>query len=204
MKLLIAAHATPALAVMAEAGLIERVLGGVPLLASFENMAKVEAACGLEADAVRRLGALGVIVEEDAERLWQRLRLTNAEHERLVSMGERWRGIAPAHGEAAARELLYRLGPERYVDRVLIAWSRAWEGGAADEGWRDLATLPRRWTAPVFPLKANDFMKRGVEKGPRLGETMRAAEEAWIAAGFPTESRTLDEIAEEAISSPKI
>ena len=65
------------------------VLGGVPMLASFENMAKVEAAIGGEADPVQRLGALGVSIVEDAERLWLRLRLTNAEHQRLASMGDR-------------------------------------------------------------------------------------------------------------------
>ena len=62
MKLLLAPHAVPALAVMAEAGLLGPVLGGVPHLASFANMAKVEAAAGLAPDATRRLGALGVWV----------------------------------------------------------------------------------------------------------------------------------------------
>ena len=66
LKLLLAPHAAPTLAVMAETGLLGAVLGGVPLLASFENTAKVEAAVGAEADAVRRLGALGVFVKEDA------------------------------------------------------------------------------------------------------------------------------------------
>ena len=47
LKLLLAPHATPTLAVMAETGLLGAVLGGVPLLASFENMVKVEAAMGL-------------------------------------------------------------------------------------------------------------------------------------------------------------
>ena len=56
MKLLVAPRAVAALAVMAEAGLIGPVLGGVPHLASFANMAKVEAACGLSPDATRRLG----------------------------------------------------------------------------------------------------------------------------------------------------
>ncbi len=43
LKLLLAPHATPTLAVMAEAGILGTVLGGVPLLASFENTAKAEA-----------------------------------------------------------------------------------------------------------------------------------------------------------------
>ena len=95
LKLLLAPHATPMLAIMAETGILGTVLGGVPLLASFENMAKVEAAAGLEADAVRRLGALGVTVSEDAERLAQRLRLANAETERLAAL-DRWWRISPA------------------------------------------------------------------------------------------------------------
>ena len=45
-------------------------------------------------------------------------------------------------------------------------------------------TLPQRWTAPVFPLKAADFIKRGIDKGPALGAAMRAAEAAWIEADF--------------------
>jgi poly(A) polymerase len=64
-----------------------------------------------------------------------------------------------------------------------------------------LATLPARWTAPVFPLKAADFIKRGVAKGPALGEAMRAAEAAWIAEGFPNEPADLDKIADVAAGS---
>ena len=79
LKLFVAPRATPALVVMAETGLLGLVLGGVPFLASFENLIKAEAAIGIEPDAVRRLGALGVWVAEDAERLTQRLRLANAE-----------------------------------------------------------------------------------------------------------------------------
>ena len=67
--------------------------------------------------------------------------------------------------ERQGRVLLYRLARERYTDRVLLAWSRADEG-VADPRWRALATLPERWTAPVFPLKAADFLARGLAKGP--------------------------------------
>src|SRR5262249_3369564 len=61
-----APNAAPTLAVMAQAGLLEMMLGGVALLASFENTCKVEAAAGVAAEAPRRLAALGVSVEEDA------------------------------------------------------------------------------------------------------------------------------------------
>ncbi len=176
------------------------MLAGVPLLASFENTCKVEQAIGVEADPVRRLGALAVSVVEDAERLWQRLRLTNSEHARLTSIAEGWSQVSPAHGEAAARELLYRLGPDRYVDRVLVAWARS-PAGAADEDWKNLATLPARWSAPKFPLKAKDFIKRGVERGPQLGAALAGAEQAWIAAGFPLDQRALAGLADAAVAA---
>jgi len=200
LKLMLARHAVPALAVMAETGLIEMVLGGVPLLASLSNLIKLEASLSLPPDPARRLAALGVLVTEDAERLRERLRLTNAESERLVSVGDAWRRIVAGLSEQAARALLYRLGPDGYLDRVLLAWSRAPEG-VADPQWRALATLPSRWSAPRFPLKAADFMARGVEKGPRLGAAMRAAEEAWIEAGFPLDREALARIVEEAVAS---
>jgi poly(A) polymerase len=195
MKLLLAPHVVPALAAMTEAGILGPVLGGVPYLASLANMIKVEAACGFPGDAVRRLGALAVWVAEDAERLRQRLRLFNAEHERLASMGEAWWRLERAMDEQAARALIYRIGPELFVERALLAWTRAPEG-AADEAWRALVMLPERWRAPQFSLKATDFLTRGIAKGPALGRALAAAEAAWIAAGFPHDRARLDKIAD--------
>ena len=198
MKLMVAPHAVPALAVMAEAGLLGPVLGGVPHLASFANMGKVEAACGLSPDATRRLGAVAVWIAEDAERLWQRLRLSNAEHERLAAMGDTWWRVSPAMGEAAARRLIYSLGPDYFTERALLAWTRS-DASPHDKEWRDLATLPERWSAPVFPLKAADFIARGVEKGPSLGAALARAEETWIGRGFPLDRKALNEIVNDAL-----
>ncbi len=200
MKLLVGPHAVPTLIAMADAGLLLRVLGGVSYLASFENMAKVEAAVGLAPDAVRRLGALGVLVAEDAERLTQKLRLHNVEQERLVSMAEGWRRISPERGELAARALIYRLGPLAFTDHALLGWARSAEP-ASDANWHAMTTTPQRWTAPVFPLKAADFLKRGIEKGPALGAALRAAEAAWIAAGFPSDADSLATIIDAAAQS---
>ena len=196
LKLMLAPHATPTLALMTETGLLGDVLGGVALLASFENMVKAEAAVGVQSDPVRRLGALGVWVAEDGERLAQRLRLSNADAERLTALEGWWR-VSPERGGTSARALLYRIGPQHFVDQVLIAWSRS-AAGAADRAWRALAELPRNWAAPEFPLKAADFMARGLTAGPALGAAMRTAEQAWIAADFPADAATIQAIAERA------
>ena len=189
LKLLPARHAAPVLAVMSESGLLGRVLGGVADLAAFENLAKIETALLLQGDPVRRLGALAARVAEDAERLWQRLRLSNAEHDRIKSMSEGWWRIAPAN-EQSARVLLYRSGPERYLDRVLMAWAHS-PAGVRDDAWRALSTLPERWIAPVFPIKAAELIAKGVPHGPAVGIALRAAEEAWLAADFPADQSAL-------------
>ncbi len=196
LKLLIAPRAAPTVAVMAESGLLGIALGGVPYVEGFARMTGIEAALGLDGDAVRRLGALGVMVRQDAERLSQRLRLSNAESERLSALDLWWR-VAPASDQQAAHALLYHLGPQSFTDRVLLAWARA-DATAGDGAWRDLVTLPQRWTAPAFPLKSADFTRRGVPAGPALGAAMRAAKEAWIAADFPVEREAIEAIAERA------
>jgi poly(A) polymerase len=193
VKLLVAPRAAPALAVMADAGLLGAVLAGVPYLASFAAMTQVEAAAGLPPDAARRLAALGVWIAEDAERLWQRLRLTNAERAQLAAMADGWWRVSGAMDEAAARVLIYRIGARHFTERALLAWARS-GAAASDFAWRDLAILPQRWSAPTFPLRAAHFIARGVEKGPSLGAALGRAEEAWIAEGFPTDRKALDQI----------
>ena len=87
VKLLLARRAVPALVVMTEVGLLELVIGGVPLLADVANM-WLEAALSLEPDPVRREGGARRNGGGGCAALRRRLRLANVEYERLVSMGE--------------------------------------------------------------------------------------------------------------------
>jgi hypothetical protein len=141
-----------------------------------------------------------VRIEEDAARLRERLRLSNDEQRRLRSAAEA-RHLGAQLDEARARVLLYRLGVADYRDRVLVAFARS-GAGAEDRAWRTLVSLPERWTAPKFPLAAKDFLARGVAKGPALGRALEAAEQAWIAAGFPLARDRLDAIVRAAVRQP--
>jgi poly(A) polymerase len=198
MKLVVADGAAGAIGAMVEGGLLLPIFGGVTYTGSFTAMIAAERLLGLKPDAVRRLGALAVAVTEDARRIATRLRLSNAETRALDSMGHRWWRLA-GMDEATARRRLYRLGEERYRDRLMLAWAR--EGGNADSApWRELATLPERWTAPKFPLKAADFISRGIAEGPMLGQALGLAEDAWLAADFPLDQSTLKAIADQAVA----
>jgi poly(A) polymerase len=162
-------------------------------------MISAEHALGLKPDAMRRLAALGVAVTEDAKRIATRLRLSNAEAKALDSMGHRWWRLA-GMDEARARRRLYRLGEAAYRDRLLLAWART--GGEA-ERWIELARLPERWSAPKFPLKAADFIARGIAEGPALGQVLALAEDAWLAADFPLDVAALSGVADQAIARLK-
>jgi poly(A) polymerase len=195
LKLMTADGVAGAIAAMADGGLLLSIFGGVAYTEPLRAMISAERLLGLEPDAVRRLGALVVAVSEDARRVAVRLRLTNAETKALDSMGDRWWWLA-GMDEATARRKLYRLGEDRYRDRLLLAWARAGEG-TDPAHWRELATLPARWTAPKFPLKAADFIGRGIGEGPALGQVLALAEDAWLAADFPLDEPALKAIADQ-------
>src|ERR1700693_5903941 len=144
LKLMIAEGAAEALVAMADGGLLLSIFGGVGYTGPFAAMVAAERALGLRADPVRRLGALAVAVTEDARRLAVRLRLTNSETRALDSMGHRWWRLA-GMDEATARRRLYRLGADRYRDRLMLAWARAGEGTSSTP-LRELAPLPEGWT----------------------------------------------------------
>lgn len=198
LKLLVAKGAVVAVSAMSEAGLLLQVTGGVAFHAAFAAMVEAEAALGASPDPMRRLAALGVAVVEDAQRLSVRLRLSNGETKRLTAMAQRWWRLSGTD-EAAARRTLYRLGEADYRDRTMLAWARA--GCRADSSqWRHRVTLPQRWRAPVSPLKAGDFVARGIAAGPALGYVLTMAEDAWLAADFPMEPKALTQIADQSVA----
>ena len=157
LKLMIAEGAAGALVAMADGGLLLSIFGGVAYTGPFAAMVAAERSLGLKADPVRRLGALAVAVTEDARRLAVRLRLSNSETRALDSMGHRWWRLA-GMDEATARRRLYRLGADRYRDRLMLAWARA-GGTTPSASWRELATLPERWSCAEISAEGCRFRR---------------------------------------------
>ena len=196
MKLLVAPRAAEMLAQMQAADLLAPVLGREGDVATFARLAEIEGALGRAPDAVLRLGALAVRDEADAKALRTGLRLSNKEGDRLLALAGP--AATPGMCEKGQKAFLYRFGRQKFDDRALIAFARS---GAAldDEGWRALIDLAQTWEIPVFPLRAADFMERGLTPGPALGKALKAAEELWIEAGFPMGEAALDEVKRGAI-----
>ena len=122
------------------------------------------------------------------QRITERLRLANAERDRMLATLAAARTFNPFPDERAARRALYALGVQAFRDGVFhgFAWSTAPPGPA----WKDLYHLPDRWTAPVFPLGGRDVIGEGT-RGPAVGVLLRAVEAWWIDQDFAPDEQAL-------------
>ncbi len=183
LRLLIAPKALDALNIMFDYGLLVGLLDAVPRIACVARIANLESGLGRAPDSILRLAALSVGVEEDAERLARRLKLSNSARARLVSMSAGAPQILTAPNEYQTRELRYRLGQEKCADRILLAWACSSRDGD-DAQWLAALAIAEHWQAPKFPISGADLLALGASEGPGVGEALSEAEEIWIATDF--------------------
>jgi poly(A) polymerase len=202
MKLIAARRAGDVVQTMGECGLLEPILGGLAYPGRLSRLIAIETHRSRESDPVLRLAALSVAIPEDAERLRDRLRLANAEYERIRAAAAALVGL---HGISAPpsredlRALLFNAGREAARDALALAHAESGappaDGafGAAD---RFLAETP----IPKLPFSGADLVARGVAAGPPVGQTLRAFQALWIRAGFPEEPEMLGRLLDEAVA----
>ncbi|MDI4658052.1 CCA tRNA nucleotidyltransferase [Xanthobacter autotrophicus] len=178
LKLLVAPGAAATLAVMSDAGLLQPLIGGIADVRAFTRLAALERAWQAKPDAIRRLAALAVRVTDDAARLRERLRLSNAEARRLEALSATVPDLPDAQ---AVRAFLYRDGVDAALDRALLAAAHGRGGMEA------VAAMAAAWTPPRPPFAAADLMALGLTPGRALGAALARAEARWIAADFPTD-----------------
>ncbi|WP_424362462.1 CCA tRNA nucleotidyltransferase [Methylocystis parvus] len=200
IKLLPARRAPEIMGAMSHAGIIEVLLGmGYP--ARLERLAAFEAARGKKGDAVLRLAAFSVLTTEDADRLRERLRLSNEEHARLVAAAKT---LAALHGierpppVSHLREMLFLCGSRAACDALALAFAES-RAAADDPQWLEAATYLDETPAPAFPIKGADLIARGVAPGRALGATLKSLQAKWIRAGFPRDPSIVQQLVEDAI-----
>jgi len=196
LKILVTPHGPSVIAEAEGAGLIGPLAGGVLRPARLARMA------GFDGDALLRLAALAVVVREDAERLRERLRLSNAEADRLEGAA---RTLETLHGVEAPpslgdlRALLFQRGRRAALDAVTLAAVDA-GAGPSDAPW----TAARRFLAdtplPLMPFTGADLVARGVPPGRGVGAALKSLQAKWIRAGFPREPGRLAELLNEAMA----
>lgn len=132
------------------------------------------------ADPLRRLAALIVSEAVVAQSVAARLRLSNADRDRLVLLAAPPVAIDLAGDERVQRRALNHLGLAAYGDLVLL---RAAESNAADAAKALLAAAPQR-VPGEFPLRGRDITKLGIPPGPAVGEALAVVKAWWEAGDF--------------------
>lgn len=177
-KLVTAAGAVPALAVMDETGILTRILPGGGAVARFSTAIDLAVRHGLSLDLEGRLAALAV----DRQRLAEALRLSGRENKAISAIAH-WAGeITKRMDDATVRLAVVRGGNEVAFAALLLA--------AADRGEEpttDLVRLAWGFKPPRSPITATRLMSEGYVPGPALGAELRRREAAWIAAGCPVD-----------------
>jgi poly(A) polymerase len=200
LKLLVARRAAEVADEMSGAGLLGPLLGGIAIPARLERIAAIEAARESKPDAILRLGALAVLVVENAERLRDMLRLSNAEAERLARAAK---GLAELHGcetpphPGLLRELLFHHGRRGALDAIQLAQAEACvapDDPAWTSAWRFLSDTPE----PRLPFSGTDLLARGVPSGRAMGDMLKRLQASWIRAGFPNDPKILGQLLDAA------
>ena len=56
------------------------------------------------------------------------------------------------------------------------------------------------WHRPRMPISGGALIKRGLPEGPVVAKTLRAIEDRWLEAGFPS-GETLEKIISDALAA---
>ncbi len=182
LKLLGADNAGPVARAMAAAGILGDVLPEASRLDRFERVLDIEVTQLFSSDAMLRLGSI-VDGEEAAASAAKRLRLSNADRDRLAAMHADQTKIVCYLSMREVRRALYGMGLQLFKDRVMLGW--------ADDGkttnafqWRALLAMADTWERPEIPLSGSMIKAAGVPEGPEIGRVRAEVEEWWIDSDF--------------------
>jgi len=183
LKLLAAEDPREAAGLMARTGVLATVLPPPIDLARFNGMVAIEQDQLFETDPVLRLAALLPDDQPGAIRFAERLRLSNAERDRIAAALAPTPALKSWMSPREIRRAVYRQGAQTFRDRAKLAWARA-ERTAATPQWRGMIALGEGWSPPAFPLTGDDVVTAGVPKGPMVGQVLREVEDWWIDHDF--------------------
>lgn len=158
---------------MIAGGVMERVLGGVPVSGGL-----LRPICALTGDAELRLAGLlwpeGAALEVLAK-VTERLKLSGKLRSRLRNIFEH------IDSDDDFPKVLYMLGREVTEDVLTL---RAAHDGQTAGAWAEVQARLAAMEVPVFPLKAADLMAAGLGAGPELGRALKRIEALWLDNGF--------------------
>lgn len=198
LKLLAAPDPVPSLRLMADSGVLGRLLP-VPFTEetarALTRLARAEAAAG-RCDGERRLvlllrnraagGGRGV------GSLAERLKLANRQAKRLASALDLCGQVPGDPDDPALPAMVYRYGEEAARDAGLLDWACTSRDPSVARAW-----LQAGWPVQELPVSGADVVALGVAPGPAVGAILKAAESHWLESGMGADrAALLDYLAE--------
>ena len=185
LKLLVIADPAPTVSVMVKRGILKPVLPEIDqaALPKLERLVAAERHAHVPPDAVRHLAGLLPADPLLADDIGARLRLSNKARKRLSC-------AADGSPMPAPQALAYRVGRDCAVDRLLLA------------NKPDAAAAILDWHIPRLPISGGALIARGLPEGPVIAQTLRAIENRWVEAGFPT-GEAFDRIVAESVAAAR-
>jgi tRNA nucleotidyltransferase/poly(A) polymerase len=194
-KLLTARRAGEVVPEVAETGLLGRILPVAPDPAAFTRVRAL-----MPNDPLALLAALALRTRDDAPLLAARLRLSNAQADRLEEIArvlERVHGVFPALDAGALRRLAFTHGAEAVRVALAVTGARR----------REESPLPAAalldQPAPSLPFSGKQVVAHGVPPGPRVGAVLARAEALWLANGLPEDAAAHRDILARALAEER-
>ncbi|WP_445503680.1 CCA tRNA nucleotidyltransferase [Microvirga sp. G4-2] len=199
LKLLVARRAEETLRVLSQYGFLTWLIAGA---AEFGRFSRVAAFDKDNPVAIWRLAALAMMVEQDADRLREHLRLSNDEHKKLVAYA-RLLVVLKTWGTPLDAIAIRRLVADHGIETLSVVLA-AIDGEPSPHINGDALSALERYrsgkeSVPVFPLRGADLVERGVPKGPKIGEILGLARQAWLAEGCRTDEAYVRDLLERAL-----
>jgi len=186
LRLLAAPEPSPVLTLMIESGVMRHAL---PEIVAVDALAELSAVEGATPDPLRRLALLLRRGGDDAEAVGRRLKMSRREIERLAAMVAPKLAIGAGLDPRGQRRALYRLGRDRFVDLVYLAWAEALaaapdRAAALARAFGAMLATAREWQSPELPVKGADALALGLPPGPEVGRLLARVEAWWMAGDF--------------------
>lgn len=184
-RLLRARLAAPALKMMNDCGLWEIATGGLARIEDYLALRSLDVDASNVTDPELGLVVLTGFVREDVERVCDRLRLSNAERERMRTAWAAMRCLRQADKLPEAAHLVYQFGRQGAVDGLLGRWAglRAQDKDPGDT-FTGLLERLKDVPLPQFPIKGADLIAAGHAPGRALGDRLKSLEADWRDSGF--------------------
>lgn len=193
LKLISASNPMPAVRQMAAGGILTAVLPEASNLERLNAMIEIDAMTFFEVDPIMRFGALLPDDGAVAAAVATRLRLSNAQRDRLVAMLSATLRVFCYMSVREMRRTAYRMTPKVMRDVAMLRWAGDVKRNHNAIQWRALLPMIESWKQPTLPLDGHHVKLAGVPDGPQIGEVLREVEEWWIDADFTTDEYSLIE-----------